>query len=77
MLMASEARQIAEEATKNHIAQELSRIESKIIEACEKGETSYSFIGCIGSAVKKELEYYGYKVKTRNQYHKPYVIIKW
>lgn len=53
MLLASEARRIAEENVKNHIAQELSRIEYKIIEACKKGETSYSFIGCIGPAVKK------------------------
>ena len=77
MLLASEARRIAEETIHNHATQELSSIDKKIVESCKNGETRCSFDGSISPVTRKELERCGYKVETGSQYNESYVIITW
>ena len=77
MITANEARKIAEDAIRNHAAQELSSIDKKIMESCKNGKTRCSFSGSISSVTRKELERCGYKVETGSQYNESYVIITW
>ena len=77
ILTASKARKIAEETIQDHVTQELSSIDKKIMESCKNGKTRCSFSGSISSVTRKELERCGYKVETGSQYNESYVIITW
>ena len=77
MLLANDARKIAEESIKNHTTKELKDIDYEIHRCCEMGLTKYSYVGNISNVAMKELQRYGYNITIGYQYNEPYVIIEW
>ena len=77
MLSAKEAKKKTQEITNRRISNELKEIENLINDAINLDCFSITRSGCLHSTIKEELEKYGYKVETGNQYNEFYHRISW
>lgn len=77
MMLASEAAKKSDEVIRNHLTDELKRIDFLIDRAVMSGERRVSFDGNLSKNARAELERLGYKVKTGSQYNQEWVIIEW
>ena len=77
MLLAVEARETAQKIIKNHVTEELKKIDDGIKREVENGMFQYSYDGSISAEAKKELMRCGYQIETGSQYNEPWVCIKW
>ena len=77
MLLASEARRIADVGWNNLIKKMISDIENEIKERSKNGNTYYSYYGFMPPEIREELERCGYKVKNCKGNLYPYIKIEW
>lgn len=69
MMLASEAAKKSDEVIRNHLTDELKRIDSLIDKTVMSGEKRVSFEGNISKNARAELERLGYKIETGSQYN--------
>lgn len=77
MIRASEAAKKSDEVIREHLTDELKKIDSIIKKAVMSGERHASFGGNISKNARAELERLGYKVETGSQYNQWWVSIEW
>lgn len=77
MLLASEARDLANQVIYNHQSEEFRKITAGIEREAKAGKFGFSYSGRISPDNRKELERCGYTVEIGRQYNEEYVYIKW